>query len=36
MHAEPQEIDAKADDDGHAAARHKGPRIDRPILQVGK
>ena len=34
MNAEPQEIDAKAQDDAHACSSQKGPWIDRPIILV--
>jgi len=36
MNAEPQEIDAKAEDDAYAAPSQKSPRIDRPIILVGE
>jgi hypothetical protein len=35
MNAEPQEINAKADDDAHAASNQDGPRIGGPIILVG-
>jgi hypothetical protein len=34
INAEPQEIDAKAQDDAHTASSQKGPWIDRPIILV--
>jgi len=36
MNAEAQQIDAKADDDAHAASNQHGPWIDRPINLVGE
>jgi hypothetical protein len=35
MNAEPHEINAKANDDAHAASTQDGPRIGGPIILVG-